>query len=342
MISRRGWLLWGRALGIWLFAASVSPAQSSTVTEEDLQKHGLTKAASGAFWITGRERRLRESITKLQRLRTQVVVGNKELADLVAQNAERWKSDRPLFEQLRSRLAQLNTDDPERATVTQQLQRLRLNSAPPADLIMLPRARRLTLDLVRRRDRLATAVENLRRQTATLVSEYEGLAKEERVRALLLQTSGKLGPVADYARGLASLEKPVRTDYVPMFEQSGQLRFTGIVNGRAPLTFTWASSHDSVLVPRRLVEATGIDLAGATLDRRTVAKGRQVNVWRTKLKSLRFGAVVLKDVVVEVLPPEAEDVGARIGYKAFADTAFGATPKPELLKMVFVRRGEAD
>ena len=119
---------------------------------------------------------------------------------------------------------------------------------------------------------------------------------------------------------------------MPIFEQSGRIRFSGIVNDRAPLTFTWTQDSQAVLIPARLVRTAQIDVRNARQRQRRLADGRQVTVTDARLATLRFGKLVLRDVQVELLPPEAEDVGALISRSAFRDAA--AEVQPAALRLV--------
>ena len=317
---------WRFAVGISLLVCSQTPCRAdggviASPAELFRRDYGLIEAAVGRIWLLERERSLRESITTLGKLRTRVVAGTKASSDLVQRNAKRWEADRGQRERLRKQRAQLRSDDPENARLSKQLQRLRQHSVPPNELPSLPEAQRIAIDLTRSRDRLTLQVAALKRETQQLLQEYKVLGKDERVQRLLKQAgkSHRLGPTQDFTRLLNGIEECTKTNFVPIFDQSGHIRFSGIVNDRAPLTFTWAAAVEVPLVPARLVESARIDLDGAHLRRRRLASGRQVEVRRTHLDRLRFGDTTLENVMVDLLPPDAEDVGAVIGGPAFPD-----------------------
>ena len=315
-----------RWLPVWLLLAFSSPGlgQTSDVEPSPAQSlrdnYGLSQAAVGKIWVLERERSLREAVTGLTKLRGQVVAGTKAMSDVVERNSRRWEADRLRRERLRKQRAQLRSDDPERARITRQLQQLQKNSVPPNELPTLPEAQRIAIELTRARDRLTLQVAALKRKTQQLTRAYKVLREDARVQQLLgkVGKANRLGPTQDFLRVLSGIEACVNTNFVPIFDQSGHLRFSGIVNDRTPLTFTWVASVSVPVVPARVIESAQLQLGNSRLRRRQLPNGRQVEVRRARLERLRFGEMTLKDVVVDVLSPDSEDVGAVIGRAAFS------------------------
>ncbi len=107
----------------------------------------------------------------------------------------------------------------------------------------------------------------IRAQTPKLAEEYARLAKLPDVAAALKQLGNeKLGPLKNYGlevKRLAEYDKLVFTDWLPVYQQAGQTRFSAILGEQAPVTFTWSEETGAqTSSPRQRLGALRPDPAG--------------------------------------------------------------------------------
>ena len=88
------------------------------------------------------------------------------------------------------------------------------------------------------------------------------------------------------------------------------------MNDAQPLTFSFVGTGERTIIPQNLAETAGLSVAGAPTAKIHV-EGRELTAAVIKIPRLRFGPHVFHDVEANIVPPEAADVGARIGATVF-------------------------
>jgi hypothetical protein len=236
---------------------------------------------------------------------------------------------------LEQSLARLTTSGPERKVLELQMARLAAASIEPARLGGSGDVRKRIVQLGSERCELLADAAWIRQTVPQLRSDYGRLAANLELAAALKQSSKqRLGPQRGY-RGdldrLGEFEALAATRWVPIFQQSGQTRVTALVDDRRTVTFTWSEASDQpVVITASTAEAMGLEGAAA---RETIlaAPGRTVQARPIALRYLRLGRCVVQNVPAYVLPPEAEDVGNRLGRTALIEHR--VRMEPERLRM---------
>lgn len=299
---------------------------------------GLSKIAGGSIWLTDVEIRLREHLGGLDESRRRILSLQKALDERIQSNHVLWETNRRRIEALRKKLTS-KADDAERKRIEEQIKELQSQAVEPRLLPAAPDVRAGVVDLTNLRRRLALSVIAIRRLKPQMDADYERLAKNEDVAAALKRVgeSHRLGPMANgYAspiRRLGEYERVVFTAWSPLHIQSGRVRIGSILNERIPVTFTWQTSAEPTVLTAAMVEAAGL-VVPETAESIQMAFGRRrrVTVRQIIVPTIRFAGHVLRDVPAYVLPPEGEDLGARIGSEGLAE--YQVTMEPERLRMV--------
>lgn len=326
---RRG-LLW---LALVCSLAWPVRAEEPAAREAVLAQQGLVRLGQ-RLWVLPREIELREKLAELPRRRERIVAAEKELDAATAGNLRLWQESQPAVAALEQSLARLASADPQRTIVERQIAAVKSLASDPALLGGKPDVRARLVELSGERCELLAAVAWIRQTPPRLTSEYARLAAEPEVQAALQRDSTKqrLGPQRTYRADLERLkefEDLAATRWVPIFQQSGQTRLTALVGDRAPVTFTWSEASDQpVVLTASAAEATGLKVpSDASREKITAAPRRSVVARKITIDRLRLGACVLSDVPVYVLPPEAEDVGNRLGRLALIDHRVRLAPQ---------------
>lgn len=330
VVSRRQALL-----GISAFAAGplsllptrqvlLADAKDSPSPEERLQKvHGLVRL-SGGVWGLPLEAELKEKLAQLPLLRESVVIAEKELEERATANRRAWTEAAPAMETLKQALGRLSPTDPQRVPLAQQLTNLETTVSEPSRLSLRGEVRARLVAFSRDRSLLQLALLWIRAQTPKLAEEYARLAKLQDVAAALKQLGNeKLGPLKNYGlevKRLPEFDKLVFTDWLPAYQQTGQTRFSAIVNEQAPVTFTWSEDTDGkLLLPASVLEPCGLALPDKATPQQPIKLGdRRLLACQLTVPSLRLGRHVAKNLTAWVLPPEGEDLGARLPRQALA------------------------
>ena len=118
---------------------------------------------------------------------------------------------------------------------------------------------------------------------------------------------------------LGDYDKLVFTSWLPVYRQAGETRLAAIVNEQATVTFTWSEeTQDRLLLPASALESCGLALAKDAPQRQLKLVGRNLAARELKIPFLRLGRHVVKNLVAWVLPPEGEDLGARLPRNVLA------------------------
>ena len=308
-------------------------------TGDLLRQRGLRKTVTGDVWLLPDERQLQEFLREFEPAHRSILGLQKKLSQTALQNRLAWEANRQQIDTLRQQLAHTESDDPKRQQIERQIRRLELQSVEPSELAGVPQVRAMLIELINLRLRMRLWLSTVRQLHQQIMSDYQRLAADSAVAGALeaLGENHRLGPLhRGYRTQLQRLERYdqlLDTDSVPLYRQSDQMRFGGIIAERIPATFTWQDSAEPTLIPATLLEAAGVavpvdaETVELPLERHPGVKARPV-----VLPSVRFGGVLLHDVPALALPPEAEDIGARIGAHAF----YGYTVElqPERLRLV--------
>lgn len=327
------------AHGLLLAAAARGNVAEQEAAAQLRRQFDLEKASAADVWLVPEEIRLLQLLRQLEPVSRNLLALQTSLDNLVRQNRLRWEANRPLLETLRRGLAGLPSNDPQRRQIEQQIRELQAQAVEPALLAEMPAARERLIRMINLRARLSLSVHQIRRLHEAMVQAYQRLSNDPEIAALLQSLGGahRLGPLQPSyeveLRRLNKYEALVATDWLPIYRQSGRVRFGGLLDDRVPVTFTYLESEEPTLMPGSAVEAAGLAVpADAEAVPLRLPHERRVVARRMTLPSLRFAGVWLRDVSVLVLPAEAEDLGAQIGPAGFQPVQVEI--QPELLRMV--------
>jgi hypothetical protein len=302
----------------------LADTKNSPSPEERLQKvHGLVRL-SGGVWGLPLEAELKEKLAQLPLLRESVVIAEKELEERAAANRRAWTEAAPAMETLKQALGRLSPTDPQRVPLAQQLTNLETTVSEPSRLSLRGEVRARLVAFSRDRSLLQLALLWIRAKVPKLADEYARLTKIADVAMALKQLGNeKLGPLKNYpleVKRLSDYDKLVFTDWLPAYQQTGQTRFSAIVNEQAPVTFTWSEDTDGkLLLPASVLEPCGLALPDKATPQQPINLGdRRLLACQLTVPSLRLGRHVAKNLTAWVLPPEGEDLGARLPRQALA------------------------
>lgn len=300
---------------------------------------GLTQIAGGSVWLSGAERCLREHVSHLDELKRQILSIQRSLEDRCQNNLVLWDTNRRRIQSLQKALSSLNTDDPKKKQIERQIKELETQAVRPRRLPAEANVRAWLTELTNLRNRLGLSVIAIRRLKVAMESEYKQLAGDPDVASAFRQLgeSHRLGPTnngyATEIRQLGEYERVAFTDRMPLYVQSEKLRVGAILNERVPVTFTWQASHDPTVLTASMAESAGVNIPdSAEIFEMPFGRTRRLPTRRVVVQSIRFGEHVLRDIPAYVLPPEGEDLGARIGLEALDE--YQATVELERLRLV--------
>jgi len=286
-------------------------------------EYGLRKISGGNVWLVPAEFRLQGLLDDLDPLHRAILNLQRNLDETARQNRIVWETNRQRIDSLRRGLAGSETDDNKKRQVERQIRELEAQAVDPGQLVGVPDVRKRLIEFTNLRLRLARSVIDVRDLHREMTAAYARLDEDSKVtQALrLLGTDHRLGPLRqgyrDQLKRLEQYERLVSTDWLPVFRQSDHLRFGGLLNDRVPVTFTWQDSSEPTVLTFSMVEAAGLSVPEDADQVPLTLAGRRLAARRMQTPLLRFGAALLRDVPILVLPPDAEDLGARIGAEGF-------------------------
>lgn len=302
--------------------------------ERDLRPH-----ANGQVWLASSERRLREHLGGLEETRGNLVKLKAWLDERVERNRVAWVQSRAQLETLQQTLQALPSGDAKRGALERQRAQLQRQGVEPRALGAVPEVRARLIELTNLQSKLILAALAIRELTPQLDVAYQRLAQDREVVRALQQLGAphRLGPLnTNYRAELARLgeyERLVFTDSSPLYWQGRGLRVGAILNERTPIVFAWESASGPPLLTTGMVEAAGLTIpAEAPRTRLTLPDGRQFETRTLTVPAIRLGQHLVRDLPVQVLPPEGEDLGAQFGPRAFE--AYHASAEPERLQFV--------
>ena len=300
-----------------------APRESASPEEVLQKRHGLVRL-SGNVWGLPLEVELKERLAQLQPLKEGIVTAEKDLEDRAAANRRAWQEAAPALETLKQAITSLSTSDPKRIVLQQQLGAVEATTSEPSRLSCRADIRGKLIALSRDRSLLQLAVLWIRAGVPRLHEQYARLSQVDEVAATIKKLGGdKLGPLKNYApelKKLAEHERLVFTSWVPVYQQAGQTRLAAIVNEQAPLTFTWSEETGAIpYLPASAVESCGLSVPGEAPQKQIRLAGRSLSIREVVIPALRLGRHVVKDISAWLLPPEGEDLGARLPRVALRD-----------------------
>jgi hypothetical protein len=305
---------------------------------------GLARLANTNIWITQREARLRDDWNELPPQRESIAALETELANRVEQNARQWALLEERRATLMRLLAALTPADKQRRAVEDQLKSLARQGIAPERLGDQPDVRAKVMELINRRNQLWLTAQAIRRNTPKVAAEYERLKSSPSLNAAitLLGNNHRLGPARDYEadlKRLADFERIYLTVWVPLYQQGERLRLTLLAGETTPLTFTWTSSPEPTVITSAMAEAIGVEIPSQAAQQMvTLAPMRTYAARRVKIPLVRLGSFETQEVEAWVLPPEGEDLGARIGPAALSGV--GLEAQPERLRLLAKPKSE--
>lgn len=313
-------------------AQETEEASKAAAAERTLVKANL--ALVGKYWITADEAELRRQISLLPREEKAYYTALQQFRTLQGQ----FQNARGQLTKNRTRLAEVldllgnnSTGGLERQQLESESQQVaeqisQAEKAIKGRLDVLDEDSEMTtstVDLVNAQSALAVRLLNIRRLIAKVPASYQQLGAEKQIRsALAARKAEVLGPVENYGgwpRKLEKVESLVLTDGVPFYRRSGQIRITAIVDERFPVTFSYTGATGPTLLPTSAMAGMQIDLASAPPGEPVQLDQNSVPTRRVILPQLRIGKYVWEQVPVDVLPAEADYLGARISQQAFAN-----------------------
>lgn len=290
----------------------------------------------GRFWICSEEVELRRQLSALPGLERKFFAAQKKFKELVST----YNDYRGQLERAQSSIAENMERLATGSLSTSQRQQLENENQQHRDLLAkLKRSiseelntldenspmTNAAIDVVNARNALAISVLSIRRHLAKLGPQYARLKNARAVAGALdiLGRNQTLGPVekyaAQYRRRLNRLAGAVFADGVPVYRRSGKYRLSVIIGEQTPATFSYTGPQGPTVVPASLLQSVGLEPDRLAMAEVFKEGNRSITVRRVTIPELRVGSLVLRDVQALVLPPEAEDLGARISLAAFGD-----------------------
>lgn len=312
--------------------------QANDVRRTLRRDYRLRQADPANVWLVPAEVRLRDAIQRLESTRSMIVAAQKGIERRIEQNRSSFLASQQKIKSLRNAVAQLNGSDKKRREVERQIIELKERMIAPKDLGAVPEVRSDLIDLTNQRLQASIDMLIVTRIVAQLPKKYADLRGDQRLSRMLksLGVDHRLGPLKDdytqYIRRFDEVAQTVFTNWSPLYLQSELMRFGGLVNERTPIVFSWQDSSEETVLTSGVAEATGC-MPSAPLPARVVnVAGKRLKAHPITIPTVRFGKHVLNNVQAVVLPPESEDVGCRIGRRAFDE--FRVEPQPERLRIV--------
>jgi hypothetical protein len=284
-----------------------------------LRAGGLTQV--DRLWLAPLEIELRKDLAELPKRRERIVVLERSLHERIEANWRVWQASQPAIAAAQQSLARLGTDDPRRDVLQQQIAALQRAAPEPARLSARGNVRTQVVAWNSERNALATAIVRIRQAVPQLQQLYDRLSQSTAMLQALAQLGEghRLGPQRSYQAELARLaeyERLAYTPWTPVYWQGSHLRFSVLVDERLPLTFCWVDSgSEPATLTHTAAEAAGI-IVPQDAPRQSVSLGRdrRVQASRVVVPQLRIGKLVLKEIEVFVLPPEAENRRSGSGH----------------------------
>ncbi len=341
-----------------VFAGLIAGLGQSATADDDgepsadsiLRMRGLNK--QGNVWVLPEEQELRQRFEALKRFEERhraaagyvdrLLEANRNLFLQITKLDETLKRTRELVKNAQAGTTQKKQLESEQKNEEALLEQLRKQFIPTDKLGQSSPLKPALVDLVNSRTEATIKFLAYRETPADLPARYERLKQEPTISAALpaLPATDRLGPAKGLCDGwralVERLDAALLNDALPVYRDGNAFRFTAIVNDKRPLTFTFGNQGEPTVIPQNLAETAGlIPSVDAKKVPCHVGEGRDVTAVAMRVPQLRFGRNVVKDVEVLILPPEAADIGARIGPNSLP----GYRPRIDANKLQLIIEG---
>lgn len=292
---------------VWSFVISYGvrgESQTRNVDRQLLQQKGLIERES--VWILPEETNVRSRVNELFQTRDRITDLSRRVAHLLKGN-------------FRNRASAAIVENP-RGHAANDLRKPKKGQRK-SDISSVIRP--LLVEETNLRSRSLLALLNLRASIERVNKAYEKLAGQSDVKSAIQGLGApphKLGPTFGYTMATTQLDKVeslVMSTDVPFFSQGGFPRVSGIVNEMIPVTFTWRGERDPTLITTSMARNIGVRPRPSATGKKLAVRDQIVDVIPATIDSLRFGKVVLRQIEVQILSPDAEHLGAQIGPAVF-------------------------
>jgi Aspartyl protease len=318
-------------VAVGLFASgskSCGADDGEAAPESILRNHGLKKV--GKLWILPEEQQLRERLATLERSEKrhrevraavdQLLDANDATLARLTKLEEAVKKTRDLDAAAKAGSPQRKQIDAELKNEESAIEQLHKLYIPPDKLGASVPLKPALIDVVNARTEVTLRLLAYHDTPCDLPQRYQQLGKIPAIAAA--DSAGadpiQLGPqkgLCDRWRFiLENFDANLLGDSLPVYRDGHAFRFTAIIDDRRPLTFTLDSVDEPALIPQNLAEAAGLPIdADAPKTTYHVSDGRDVKAQVIKIGQVRLAGHVVKSVTAYILPPEAADLGARVG-----------------------------
>jgi hypothetical protein len=327
-------------------AAIVGAAQSAAADDPAAVLHRFGLEKKGRTWCLAEEVELQRRLAELEPLERRFHELRQQVEQIVQQHqraAAQLAQAEAARQRTRQLLASAAAGSPQRKPLEDELKRqsalvdrLKRTYVPLEKQAEMPLVRSTLVEWIAVRNEIALTILECRNVPARLPGLYHQLRNHPEVMEALasLGSQERLGPAKTYQaerRLMDRLEQQVLGDVLPVYVESGHYRLPAILNEQTPATFSYLDSSEPAIIPATLAEAAGItvDPSAEPLSYR-VDQRRTVAVRPATIPRLRLGGHVLRNVEAYVLPPDAEDLGARIGHLALGE--YRITIEPQRLE----------
>ncbi len=282
-------------------------------------------------WYAAPEWELRERLASLDRLERRTREARKAVEGYLGQYADMKEQVRRLEElEKQSREAAKSAKDgsPQRKLLDEEVKRLgnRLEQlkrqlVPPNRLGAVAPLKPALMEWVNARAELGLAVLQCRTLIEQLPAVYSELRSDTAITQALdsLKSPGHLGSGKSYnaeQRTLSRLEKLVFDADLPLYREGKQLRLGVIANDEVPLTLSLFSNRDPLVITHSMAQRLGLELKPSTPTKTHRIGDLEAKVFEVKLRSVRLGQFVMRDLPALVLSADLESLGGRIGTDA--------------------------
>lgn len=304
---------------------------------EILARHGLVNL--GDAWLCPAEAEARKWLDAFHPLERQYQVLQRALDERVEANEATKKELAQKRRELKKLEERIKANDPAALGPTRdqlkqsakeleaQIKRKRRDYMDGTRLAEFQSARDDVVRLANARAGLTLAAAAFRQRLAQIPQQYERIGKIAAVRAALsrLGPAHRLGTGRNYASDaadrLARIDRATLSNVVPIYRDDKHARVLAIVDGATPVTFSLRQSNGPTHLPHSLV--TSLNLSTHDAPRVTYTVGdRKLACRMVKLSSVRVGGLEMRDVEAVALPPEGEDLGAKLGRAAYESHYF--------------------
>ncbi len=334
-------------LGVVTLAGTMFAQQTGNV--DSLSARGLAKV--GSYWCLPEEPELRDRLADLEHLEKRYREARQTVDQLLDQN-----------EQARIRLTQLielekkakeavaaaqknpsvrKPSDADLKRLTASIEEVQRSIVPLEKLGTLPPLKLDLVELVNLRIELAIKFFAIRGPAEEIARRYERLRQDQVVQAAM-PADEQLGPtktLQEKRKIFEKVEAIVLDEKLPVAREGKAYRVTALVNDHRPLTFSYVGADEKTVIPQALAEAAGVTASEqSSISKYRVGPGREVEVRAVTIPQLRFGRSAIRDVKAYLLPPEASDIGARLGTGAVP----GYRPKLDVNRLQLTILGPFD